>query len=59
MTVCPIFGEFYNIIEAYYSGHQELFSWGKALHLHPAICLHEMVFNSGMDKSQVPNHLGK
>jgi len=58
MTVRPSFGEFGNTIEAY-SGHQEFFSEGKALHLHPAICLHEMVFNSGMDKYQVTNHLGK
>jgi len=58
VTGRPSFGEFYDTIWAY-SGHQKLFSEGKALQLHPAICLHEMVFNSGMDKSQVPNYLGK
>jgi hypothetical protein len=53
----PSFGE-HNIIQAY-GGHQELLSKGKAPQFRPAVCLHEMVFNSGMDKFQVPNHLGK
>jgi hypothetical protein len=58
MTVRPRFGEFDNTIQAY-SGHQFFFSEGKPLQPHCAIYLHEMAFNSGMDKYQVPNHLGK